>query len=101
MTPSREQVLRHFIEVLSSIDEDQDPEDLTEDMFLIGDTSWRSIEIAYIASEIQSHWGRTFPFEKLFEEISARENQDITVGEWVDFVWRHLQEPDAAPEPAG
>ena len=90
MKPQREQVKEHFIETLKSLDEDGEYEEITEGTFLIGDMNWRSIEVIYLSNAIQEHYGQLFPFNDLFEKIGAREVQDISVGEWVDFIHANL-----------
>ncbi len=99
MNVSRDDVYRKFLEIQASIDEDLDPEDVTESSWLVGDTSWRSIEIAYIASQLQEHFGRALPFETLFEDVSKRPEQDIRIGEFIDFVHRSLPDAPALPDP--
>jgi hypothetical protein len=39
-----------------------------------------------------------FPFVQLFAQVGQRAVPDMPVGEWVDFISRHIQEvPAAAP----
>ena len=90
MNVSRDDVLRKFVEIQKMIDEDLDQDDFDENAWLVGDTNWRSIEIAYIASQLQEHFGRVLPFESLFEDVSTRPEQDIRISEFIDFVHRNL-----------
>ena len=99
MKPTREEVLAYFLEVLHSMGEEwEDSGAVTEDTRIMGNLNWRSIEIVYLAGAIQQHYNQVFPFEDLFKKIEQRESRDITIGEWVDFVYHHLEEGDAQPQ---
>ena len=108
--PSRSEVLDHFLQTLSSMqDEWADEVHLTEESLIMGNLNWRSIEMVYLANALQMHYGRVFPFEALLQQIEQREEKDISVREWVDFIVTTLptapaiervdpeQGPDAAP----
>ncbi len=96
MKPSREEVHKHFIEVLESLDADETLGEITDETLLIGEMKWRSVEIIYLANAMQEHYGQTLPFNDLFEVVSEREPADISVGEWIDFVHQHLGEGEEA-----
>ena len=98
--PDRDQVFEHFVGILRSLDEDDDGDEITRETYLIGNMNWRSVEIVYLANEVQEHYGQTFPFNDLFQEVAEREVQDITVGEWVDFIHENLAPSDAGAKDA-
>lgn len=108
--PLRSEVLDHFLQTLHSMqDEWADEVHLTEDSLILGNLNWRSIEMVYLANALQMHYGRVFPFEALLQQVERREEKDISVREWVDFIVTALptapalervdpeQGPDAAP----
>lgn len=91
MKATREEVLAYFYEVLRSMRDDwDDSEVISEDSCFMTNLNWRSIEIVYLAQETQQHFGQTFPFEEFLKEMESRENKDITVREWVDFIYGNL-----------
>jgi hypothetical protein len=70
--------------------------EIGEGTYFIADMNWRSMDIIYLANSLQEHYGRTFPFTDLFTEIGQREQPDISIGEWVDFLHEHLGAAHAA-----
>jgi hypothetical protein len=91
MKRSREEVLAYVIEVLRSLEEDSETShEISEDTYILGDRSWRSIDVIFLANTVQEHFDQKFPFTDLFNEIGQREVKDITVGEWVDFLYKNL-----------
>jgi len=71
-------------------DEWDDSEAVSEDTRILGDLNWRSVEIVYLVNELQKHYQQVFPFEEFIRTIEVRETPDSSVGEWVDFIHRHL-----------
>ena len=95
MKPSRDKVLAHFLEVLSSMGEEwEDSAVIAEDARILGDLNWRSVEIVYLVNELQNYYQQVFPFEEFLKVIEARESKDSTVSEWVEFIHQGL--PDGA-----
>ena len=47
-----------------------------------------------LASFVQEHYHRQFPFPRLFAELAQRDVKDIRIGELVSFIHSHL---DAVP----
>jgi hypothetical protein len=93
MKLSREEVLDYFLETLRSMgDEWEDEVEVTEDTLIMGNLNWRSIEIVYLANALQQRFEQVFPFEEFLQQIEQREVKDITVREWVDFVYSHLED---------
>src|SRR4051812_19510458 len=91
MKPSRDEVLQHFLGILHSLGEEyEDSVASSEDTQILNDLNWRSVEIVYIANEVQKHYDQIFPFEKLIQEIESRGNPEVTVADWVNFIHRHL-----------
>jgi hypothetical protein len=44
-----------------------------------------------LSATVQEFYETTLPFTDFFTEIGNREVRDVTVGEWVDFVFTHLR----------
>lgn len=56
---------------------------------LLTDLGFESLDIVVMANTIQERYGQKFPFAEYFAQVGEREHPDITVGEWVDFVYTH------------
>ncbi len=63
---------------------------ITEDTRLLADMGFESLDVVILSAQVQEHFGRVLPFTEFFNEIGQRERKDISVGEWVDFVFKHL-----------
>jgi len=101
MNPKREEVLEYFLGLLRSLSEDRDSgTDITEDTYLLGNMNWRSIEVIYLANNMQEHYGQQFPFAEFFAGIAQKEVRDISVSEWVDFIHANLN-GSLAPQKQG
>ncbi|CAN5352844.1 hypothetical protein BH24GEM3_BH24GEM3_06990 [soil metagenome] len=95
---TRNDVLDDALQMVASLRSGWDDEEITEEMLLLGDLNWQSIQLVVLANTTQQRYGQTFPFEELFAEVSDRGRQDLTVGEWVDFIHEHLGKGEPLPE---
>lgn len=95
---TRDEVLADTLQMLATLRSDWDEEEITEDLLLLGDLNWQSIQLVVLANTVQQRYGQLFPFEELFAEVSGRGRTDLTVGEWVDFVHQHLGRGEPLPE---
>lgn len=91
MKKTREEVLEDVLQRVSELSEDiDDYGDIGEDTYLLGNMNWGSIDIVVLANDVQDQYGQVLPFTELFEEIAEREPQDLSIGEFVDFVYKHV-----------
>jgi acyl carrier protein len=72
---------------------------VTEDTCLLADMGFESLDVVILSAQVQEHYGQVLPFSDLFSEIGQRERKDISVGEWVDFVHKHLDSTPAEIPP--
>jgi acyl carrier protein len=101
MKRTRQQVLAEVLELVHSVVQDWDFESpVTEQTRLYADLAFESLDLVVLGATVQERFGRTFPFTELFAEIGQRDVHDLTIGEWVDFLERHLAEPAPASGPA-
>ena len=70
---------------------------ITEETYLLANMGFESLDVVILSAQVQEHYGQILPFTELFSEIGQREHKDISVGEWVDFIYKHL---NAVPERA-
>jgi acyl carrier protein len=100
MRHDREDVLGVVIRLVRQLSVDwEDSGEVTEGTHLLDNMNWRSLDVVVLASDIQEHYGRAFPFAELFAEIGKRAHPDVVVGEVADFVCEHLNRA-SAPEAA-
>lgn len=94
MAYTREQILAEVLDLLNSVVRDWEFEGpIGASTRLFADLAFESLDLVIFGSKVQEHFGRPFPFPEFFAEIGRREVSDITIGEWVDFLGRHLLQP--------
>lgn len=92
MKKSREEILTEILLLLQKLANDWDYEgEITEDTCLLTDMSLGSLEVVVLGTAVQEHYRQVLPFPELYAEIGQREQRDISVGEWVDFIHKHLE----------
>ena len=66
--------------------------EITPDTFLFADLGFESIDAVILASFVQEHYGRPFPFPQLLADIGQREVKDLRISELVVFIHEHLSQ---------
>ena len=95
MKPTRETLLADTIELLHAQDlgwEDEDVDEITEETRLLSDLNWQSVHLVVLANAVQERYQQVFPFTDLLLSVGDGEVQDITIGQWVDFIDQHMAE---------
>jgi acyl carrier protein len=91
MKRTRDEVLTEVLELVHSVVRDWEFDaPVTEQTRLYGDLAFESLDLVVLGAAVQERFGQTFPFSDLFAEIGQREEHDLTIGEWVDFLEKHL-----------
>ena len=72
---------------------------ITPDTWLFGDLGFESIDAVILASFVQEHYGRPFPFPQLLADLGKSEVKDLRIRELVAFIRRHLNDTGAAVQP--
>jgi acyl carrier protein len=104
MTSTRDELLAQIFELASSVAEGaahlsaQTP--MTGDTRISADLDWSSMEVVILANALQERYARTFPFIEWFQSLAREEREDLTLGEWADFVYDHLQRETTSVERA-
>jgi acyl carrier protein len=93
MSKTREGVMADVLHLLDQLADDWEYSgEITPQTYFFAEMGFESLDIVVLATSIQEHYGQVMPFPEFFAEIGQRENRDISVGEWVDFVHKHLNE---------
>lgn len=92
MNTSRDAVLDDLLQRLRRLSGGwEDAGAISEETYLLGDMNWQSINLIVLANEIQEYYSQAFPFSEFFAEVSQKEDKDLSVREWVDFIYGNLQ----------
>lgn len=96
-TTTRQQILAEVLELLNSVVRDWEFEGpIGADTRLFADLAFESLDLVVLGAKVQEHFRQTFPFPEFFAQIGQREVRDLTIGEWVDFIERHIDRSAAA-----
>ena len=91
----QEAILADVLNLLNQLARDWEYSgEITPETFLFADLGFESIDAVVLASFVQEHYHRQFPFPLLFAELAQRDVKDIRIGELVSFIHSHL---DAVP----
>jgi acyl carrier protein len=91
MKPTREQILADVLGILRGVARDWEYEaPLTAETRLFEDLAFESLDLVVLGATVQEHFAQKFPFPEFFAEIGQRDVRDLTVGEWVEFIHRHV-----------
>ena len=88
---ARDAVLTDVLNLLNQLARDWEYSgEISPETFLFADLGFESIDAVVLASFIQEHYKRQFPFPQLLAELGRREIKDIRLGELVEFIQQHL-----------
>jgi acyl carrier protein len=84
------QVETYIMKTLGELSRDWDYSDpITANTGLFTQLGLESLDAVILATSIQEHYQCAMPFPQLFAEVGERQ-EDLTVGELIDFVQRHV-----------
>ena len=90
-TVTQDIILTDVINLLNQLARDWEYSgEITPDTFLFADLGFESIDAVILASFVQEHYGRPFPFPQLLAEIGERQVKDLRISELVEFIHMHL-----------
>ena len=93
MKRSREEILADVLLLLRGLAEDWEYDgEITQEAHLLADLGFRSLDVVVLGTAVQERYKQVLPFPELFAEIGRRGLRDISVGEWVDFIYTHLDD---------
>ena len=102
MSKDRDQILAEVIAHLQTSARDWDFSGrITGETRLFTDLGFESLDAVVLATTMQEKYGHVFPFTELFAAVGQREQKDICVKEWADFIYEHLPKPAQALETEG
>jgi acyl carrier protein len=89
-TVTPEVILTDVLNLLNQLARDWEYSgEITSDTWLFTDLGFESIDAVILASFVQEHYGRPFPFPQLLAEIGERDVKDLRISELVDFIYQH------------
>ena len=88
---SQEQVFTDLLAILEELSDDWEYSgEVTLETSFFEDLGFESIDVVALGTTIEERYRRSFPFAEFLARIGQRENQDIQIGEVVEFVYQQL-----------
>lgn len=95
MQISREEVLSDILPLLRRLAADWEYGGrITEKTRLFAELGFESLDLVVLGTQIQDHYDAVLPFPEFYAELGESGQQDVTVAEWVDFTYQHLNDSD-------
>lgn len=92
METSSHQLLEGVLDLMSRLARDWEYSGpITPDTRFFADLGFESLDLVVLGTAIQERYGRV-PFAQFLADLGQRPNRDVTVGELVEFVYRHRQD---------
>jgi acyl carrier protein len=89
MVASQPRVLSAVLELMATLAGDWEYDgEITADTNLFADLGLESLDLVVLGTTLQERYGR-LPFAEFLASIGQRPQQDVSVGELVDFVCQH------------
>lgn len=83
----REQVLALITQLAGDWEYDGE---ITMHTYLFSELGFQSLDAVVLGNTLQEQYGRPIPYADLLADIGRRTFNDVTVGEWSDFTYRHV-----------
>jgi len=97
MRKSREGILQDMLRLLRQLAEDWEyAGQITPETRFFTDLGLASLDVVVLGTSTQEHYGQLLPFAEFYAEVGRRDTRYVSVGEWVDFIYKHLKD---APTP--
>ena len=98
MTITKPEIKAHILKLLAQLARDWEYDgEITSDTFLFTDLGFQSLDAVVLGNSLQEHYGQIIPYADFLASIGQRTSNDVTVGEWVDFTYQHLNTSVASP----
>ncbi len=98
---SRDQVEADILPLLADLADDWEYSgEIEMGTRMFSDLGFESLDVVVLGTSIQELYDRVLPFHEFFAEVGQRQQPDITVEEWINFIHQSLNAA-SAPTLAG
>lgn len=87
---SPDSILSDLSRLLSDFQGREYLDPVTPETRFFADLGLASIDAVVLGEQLQEYYNQPIPFAELMAELGRREDRDLTVGELVNFLERHL-----------
>ncbi len=87
----QEQIFADLVSMLDELSDDWEYSgEVTIETSFFEDLGFESIDVVALGTAIEEYYQRSFPFAEFLAGVGQREDQDIKIGEVVEFIYREL-----------
>ena len=95
MNVTRDTVSAYILGKLVELSQDWDSSaEISQTALIFSELGFESLDAVVLGVAIQEHFVRQLPFAELLAEL-GEQRRDLSVGELIDFVYQHLNQPVA------
>lgn len=91
--PSSRQILDDLGAILGNFHGREYSGPIGRETRFFADLGLASIDAVVLGETLQARYGRSLPFGDLMAELGSRADRDLSIGELVDFLRKHLAAP--------
>lgn len=101
MGRSPEAILADLVAIMREMTDWEYPAEITRETRFFADLGFESIDAVVFGEAIETHYRRRFPYAEFLQGLAERDQRDLKLGEFVDFLRPHLDGSpgDARTEP--
>jgi acyl carrier protein len=88
---SQEQIFADLLALLDGLSDDWEYSgEISLETYLFSDLGFESIDAVALGTALEEYYAQALPFAEFLAEIGQREQQDIRVGDLVEFIHKSL-----------
>lgn len=96
-TAPRDKILATVSGIIRELKDGGVPPTIDHDSLLFADLSIESIDLVMLNEMVERRYERRFPFTDFMAELGRRDQRDVSMGQFVDFIHVNLEEGREAP----
>lgn len=94
MTVSEEAIMADLVGMLKGMTDWEYSGPISRETLFFADLGFESIDAVVFGEVLEAHYRQRFPYAEFLAKLAERQQQDLTLGELVDFLHRHLDRSD-------
>lgn len=94
MPASEEAIMADLVGIVKGMTDWEYSGSMSRETRFFADLGFESIDAVVFGEAIEAHYRQRFPYAEFLAKLAEREQQDLPLGELVDFLRSHLDRSD-------
>ncbi len=94
MSVSEEAIMADLVGMVKGMTDWEYSGPISRETLFFADLGFESIDAVVFGEVIEAHYRQRFPYAEFLAKLAERQQQDLTLGELVDFLRKHLDRSD-------